>query len=301
MNKSKRKMIRFRQSTYAYILIAPGLILVMLILVYPLLRGIVSSFFTQAPASMKFASFAGLDYYKDLLKDDIFAKALKNSAIWTVTIVAAQYIIGLGIALILNKDFKGRGIYRSLILIPWVVPNIAAAMTWKWMYAGQYGIINFILKNLGIIAKDVDWLGSSKTAFGALIVTAVWKGIPFITIVLLAALQSIDTSQYEAVRIDGGSPLQGFRHITLPGIKEVSITTVLLVTIWTFNQFDLVYAMTKGGPSNSTQIVPVYTYMTAFNFFNLNSAAAIGVVGLLIVGVFAVMYILHGRKGEKAL
>lgn len=293
-----KKRHRIKQSSYAYILIAPGLILVMLILVYPLLRGVVSSFFTQEPASMKFASFAGFDYFQQLLKDQIFSRALGNSAIWTFAIVAAQYIIGLCIALLLNRDFKGRGIYRSLILIPWVVPNIAAAMTWKWMYAGQYGIINYILKGLGIISSDVDWLGSSKTAFGALIVTAIWKGIPFIAIVLLAALQSIDTSLFEAVRIDGGSPLQGFRYITLPGIKKVSITTILLVIIWTFNQFDLVYAMTKGGPSNSTQIVPVYTYMTAFNFFNLNYAAAIGVIGLLIVGVFAVAYIRHDGKGE---
>ena len=295
--KPKRKA-PLRQNLYAYILIAPGLLLVGVILVYPLLRGVASSFFTQSPGSMEFDAFVGLKYYKELLADKIFWKALGNSVLWTVVIVAALYVFGLCIALLLNKGFKGRGIYRSLILIPWVVPGIAAAMTWKWMYASQYGIVNHILQALGLLDKGVDWLGSTSTALGSIMVTAVWKDIPFVTIVLLAALQSIDTTLYEAVRIDGGSTFQAFWHITMTGIKNVSITTILLEIIWTFNKFDLVYAMTKGGPSNSTQIVPVYTYITAFNFFKLNKAAAIGVVGLLVVGVFAALYIIYNNKEE---
>lgn len=296
--KTKRKHGSFRQNTYAYILIAPGLLMVGVILVYPLLRGIVSSFFTQASGSMRFEKYVGMQHYRELLNDKIFFRALANSTIWTVVIVAALYLIGLGISLLLNKSFKGRGIYRSLILIPWVVPGIAAAMTWKWMYASQYGIVNHVLRSLSLIEKNIDWLGSAPTALGSIMVTAVWKDIPFISIVLLAALQSIDMTLYEAVEIDGGNRWQAFWHITMTGIKNVSITTILLEIIWTFNKFDLVYAMTKGGPSNSTQIIPVYTYITAFNFFKLNKAAAIGVVGLLVVGVFAVLYIIYNNKAE---
>jgi len=119
-----------------------------------------------------------------------------------------------------------------------------------------------------------------------------------VTIVLLAALQSVDTTLYEAVKIDGGNAWQGFWHITMTGIKNVSITTVLLEIIWTFNKFDLVYTMTKGGPSNATQTIPVYTYITAFNFFKLNKAAAVGVIGLLVVGIFAVLYIIYNSREE---
>lgn len=223
---------------------------------------------------------------------------MKNSLWWTVIIVAALYLLGLGIALLLNCSFKGRGIFRSLVLIPWVVPGIAAAMTWKWMYASQYGIINQILQYLGLIDKSVDWLGSAGTALGSIMVTAIWKDVPFVVVVLLAALQSIDTTLYEAVYIDGGNVFQAFWHITMVGIRDVSVTTILLEIIWTFNKFDLVYTMTKGGPANSTQIIPVYTYITAFNFFKLNKAAAIGVVGLLIVGVFAVAYIIYNERRE---
>jgi len=294
----KRKYKPSKNQRYAYILILPGMLMIGVILIYPLVRGIVSSFFTQASGSMTFESFVGLYHYKELIGDKIFHKALKNSALWTLVIVSMLYIIGLGVALLLNKNFWGRGIYRSVILIPWVVPNIAAAMTWKWMYASQHGIINHILIRLGIISKNIDWLGSVSTALGSIMVTAIWKDIPFMTIILLAALQSIDTSLYEAVKIDGGNSWQVFRHITMTGIKNVSVTTILLEIIWTFNKFDLVYTMTKGGPSNSTQIIPVYTYMIAFNFFKFNKAAAIGVIGLLAISIFAGLYIIYVNKEE---
>lgn len=290
----------FRRNRPAYLLIAPGLLLIMVILVYPLVRGILSSFFTSTKGSLDFAKFVGFKHYGDLLRDRIFQRAMTNTLLWTAVIVAGQYMGGLITSLLLNKNFRGRGIYRSMILVPWVVPGIAAAMTWKWMYASQYGVINYILQALNITQDTIDWLGNANTALGSIMVTATWKAIPFVTIVLLAALQSIDMSLYEAARVDGASSWQCFRHITLTGIKEVSLTTVLLEIIWTFNQFDLVYTMTKGGPSNSSQIIPVYTYLTAFNFFKLNKAAAIGVMGMLVVSVFAVWYIIRSNRGEQA-
>lgn len=286
------------RSLYAYLLITPGLALVGVILVFPLIRGVLSSFYSQASGDMSFDSFVGLNHFKSLFLDKIFIKSLFNSLVWTTIIVIALYIIGLALSLLLNKNFKGRGIFRSIILIPWVVPGIAAAMTWKWMYSSQYGIINHVLQSLGIINSNIDWLGSTTTALGSIIVVAIWKDIPFVTIVLLAALQSIDNTLYEAIKIDGGNAWQSFRYITMNGIKKVSITTILLEIIWTFNKFDLVYAMTKGGPSNSTQIIPVYTYITAFNFFRLNKAAAVGVVGLLLVGVFAIIYNIYNNRED---
>ena len=290
----------FRRNGYAYILIAPGLILIAIIMLFPLFRGIVSSFFSQVPGSLYFDSFIGLEHYRVLLNDSIFIGAFNNTLIWTFTVVSIQYFIGLAVALLLNCSFKARGLYRSLLLIPWVIPGIAAAMTWRWMYSGQHGIINQVLVSLNIIESNIDWLGSSTYALWAVIATAIWRTIPFISIVLLASMQSIDQTLYEAVRIDGGGAFRGFWHITLVGIRDVSITTLLLQCIWTFNQFDLVFNMTRGGPANSTQIIPVFTYLTAFNFFNLNRAAASGVIGLLVVGVLAVFYIIYNaRKGSE--
>jgi multiple sugar transport system permease protein len=297
--KFKNKAYSFNRSKFAYILIAPGVLLVIVILIYPLIRGVISSFFYQQPASMQFSKFAGVTFYKQLLNDEIFLLSLKNSFYWTIIIVIFQYLIGLGIALILNQDFAGRGIYRSLILIPWVVPNIAAAMTWKWIYAGQYGILNYILKSLHIIQKEINWLGNASTALPAIMVTSIWKGVPFIALVLLAALQVIDKTQYEVARMEGARAFQTFRYITLPGIKNISITLILLITIWTFNQIDLIYVMTKGGPQNSTQVIPVYTYILAFDFFNFNYAAAIGSIGLVFIGIVSIAYIRYTTKDDK--
>lgn len=289
-----------RRERAAYFLIAPGLLLIAVILIYPLIRGIVSSFFSSKQGSLDFDSFVGLKYFAELFKDHIFMISMRNSIIYTLVVVTGMYILGLAAALLLNKSFTGRGIYRSLILIPWVVPGIAAAMTWKWMYSSQYGVINYLFQAMGLLGKNVDWLGNAQTALESVMAAAIWKAIPFMTITMLAALQNIDMSLYEAAKVDGASALQCFRYITFSGIKEVSITTILLQIIWTFNQFDLVYTMTKGGPSNSSQIIPVYTYLTAFNFFKLNKAAAIGVMGLLFVGIFAVWYIIRNNRGEQS-
>ena len=303
VGEENMKSIRMKRSgqnrnLYAYILIAPGLLLLTLIMLYPLIRGVISSFFTQQAASTHFDEFVGIRYYKELLKDQIFQTSFGNSILYTVIVVTAQYFTGLAIALLLNQNFKGRGIYRSLILIPWVVPGVSAAMTWKWMFDSQNGIVNQMLMQLGVITQSIDWLGSWSGALYAVMVTSVWKAIPFVAIVLLASLQQVDQGLYAAVKIDGGSAFHEFWYITLPGIKKISITTILLETIWTFNQFDLVFTMTKGGPANSSMIVPVYTYLTSFSFFKTNKAAAIGVISLLIVSIPAIMYIYYNNKED---
>lgn len=298
MKSQKIKKVRWNKNKYAYILIAPGLLLLTLIMIYPLIRGVISSFFTQKAASMQFEKFVGFQHYKELVGDKTFSLSIRNSILYTVIVVAVQYIVGLAVALLLNKKFKGRGIYRSLILIPWVVPGISAAMTWKWMYDSQNGIINQILMKYGFITENIDWLGSRTTALGSVMVTSAWKAIPFMAIVLLAALQQVDIGLYEAVKIDGGSMFHEFRYITLPGIKKISITTILLETIWTYNQFDLIFTMTHGGPANSSMIVPVYTYLTAFSFFKMNKAAAIGTISLVIVSIPAILYIHYSKKEE---
>lgn len=287
-----------KKELFPYLLVLPGVVAIALILVYPLIRGILSSFYLEEPLDLGNAKFVGLQHFRTLSSDKIFKLALKNSLIWTVSIVIVQYIIGLITALLLNQDFPGRFFFRSIILIPWVVPNIAAALTWRWIYADQFGILNHILTSTGLLSKGVSWLGSVQTAFISVITTAIWKGTPFVAVVLLAGLQSIPRELYEAAVVAGANIFQEFRYVTLPQLKGVSLVTIILTSIWTFNQFDLVWIMTKGGPASSTQVIPVYTYLNAFNFFKFNYAAAIGSVGVVILSILAVFTIKVSRAEE---
>lgn len=290
------KMNAFWKAALPYILIAPGVIFVGAILIYPMISGVISSLFTQHPLNLSQREFVGLAHFKTLFADEIFYMAFTNTLIWTLGVVFGQFAIGLGIALMLNEKFPGRGIYRSLILIPWVVPMIAAALTWKWIYSADYGVLNYLLKQMGLISTNIDWLGDPSIALFSVIMTNVWKGIPFVAVVLLAGLQSIDNEMYEAAQVSGANLFQRFWYITLPSLKGVSIVVIVLTTIWTFNQFDLLYLMTKGGPSNSTQIIPVYTYLNAFNFFKMNYAAAVSTVGVVLLSVLAFWHLRSNRE-----
>lgn len=286
----------FWKRALPYFLIAPGVIFVGLILIYPMISGIISSLFTQHSLAASDRTFVGLEHYGALFSDRIFTEAFWNTLIWTIGVVAGQYVIGLVVALLLNEDIPGRGIFRSLILIPWIVPMIAAALTWKWIYSSQFGILNYILMKIGIISGPIDWLGDANYALFSVLAVSVWKGIPFVAIVLLAGLQSIDREMYEAANISGANIWQRFWYITLPSLKGVSLVIVTLTIIWSFNQFDLVYLMTKGGPSNSTQLIPVYSYLNAFNFFKMNYAAAISTIGVLMLSIFAIIYIRNNKE-----
>lgn len=288
-----------RKQLFPYLLVLPGAIAIAVILVYPLVKGILSSFYLEEAMDLGNAKFVGLTHYRALGADKIFKIALKNTIIWTVSIVTIQYVLGLFISMLLNQEFPGRFIFRGILLIPWVVPNIAAALTWRWIYADQFGILNHILTSTGITSQGISWLGSTETAFLSVIITAIWKGTPFVAVTLLAGLQSIPNELYEAAEVAGANKLQQLWYITLPQLRGVSLVTLILTTIWTFNQFDLVWVMTKGGPASSTQILPVYTYLNAFNFFKFNYAAAIGTVGVAILSVLAVISVVSSRAQES--
>lgn len=287
---------RQQKALFPYLLVLPGVIAIAALLVYPLLRGIWSSFYTHQPLDITQYRFVGLAHYRALLADRVFYTALKHTVIWTVGIVAVQYALGLIIALLLNQDIPGRSVFRALILIPWVVPNISAALTWRWMYAEQFGVINQMLNAIGL--ASINWLGRLDTALGSVMATAIWKGTPFVAVVLLAALQTIPDELYEASAIEGANAWQNFWYVTFPLMRGVTTIILLLTAIWTFNQFDIIWIMTKGGPANVTQILPVYTYLNAFSFFKFNYAAAIGTVGVVILAVLA-GFVLRASKEEE--
>ena len=236
-------------------------------------------------------TFVGLDNFIKLARDPVFLQALGNTLWWTATVVAGQYILGLLLALMLNEDVPGRPLFRALILIPWVVPLAIAAVAWKWIYAEMYGILNHMLRSAGLIQGNVAWLANPETAMWSVIAVGIWKGIPFVAIVLLAALQAIPREEYEAAMIDGAGGWQSFLHITLPHLKNISFIAIILTTIWNFNQFDLTHILTRGGPGNSTQLLSTYTYQLFFSAFQFSYAAAVATIMLIVLMVISIVYV----------
>lgn len=262
-----------------------------ILILFPLARGVMMSFTEVDLAHQGSMTFVGLDQFLKLPGDPVFWRALGNTAKWTVGVVVFQYLFGLGIALLLNEPIPLRGLFRGLILVPWVVPSVVAALCWRWIYAGEYGILNHMLQQVGVISKPLQWLATPDLAMPAVIAVGIWKWVPFMAVVLLAGLQSIPKELYEAAEVDGASVVQRFWHITMPHLRNLSLITTLLSFIWTFNHFDIVYVMTKGGPANATHLLSTYSYLSAFAYFDIGYAAAMAVVMLVALTALAVPYL----------
>jgi multiple sugar transport system permease protein len=279
----------------AYVLLFPSLLATIVLIGYPFFNAIYMGF-TNYNMAFGTSQFVGLRNYKALLTDPIFLVALKNSLIYTAIVVVGQFVIGFAVAMLLNISFPLRGVFRGAVLIPWLVPTVVVALTWRWIYAYQYGILNHILKSLGLIGANIDWLGRPGTALISVIIVDIWKAVPFMAIMLLAGLQAIPAELYEAVRTDGGNAYHCFRHVTLPSMRGIISVSLILRTIWTFNRFDLVYLMTQGGPGYASQILPTYSYTLAFTGFNMGKAAAVSGVLMIILTVLTIIYL----KAERS-
>ncbi len=283
----------------AYVFLAPCLIVLALLVFYPLVQGIIYSFTNMGQYNMgsRFAppswEFIGLKNYTDLFatitaKDSVFRDVLIQTMIWTITNVFFHFTIGLGLALLLNRKIKGRGFYRMLLMVPWAVPSFVSAFAWTWMYNEKYGLFNIVLQKLGL--STIPWLGDSFWAMVSVIATNVWIGVPFMMITLLGGLQSIPESLYEAARVDGASPWQQFVKITLPLLRPVAATATMLGIIWTFNMFNIIFLVTRGGPVHSTEILVTYAYREAFVNWNFGVSSTYGVVILSFLIVFSILH-----------
>lgn len=299
VEQARLRRARFVRLASPYLLILPSVILMSVIILVPLVRGILMSFNEVDIINQGKMQFVGLKNYITLLDDPVFSTALRNTMVWTLGVVFFQYVIGLSVALLLNEPIPLRGMFRGLVLVPWVVPSVVAALVWRWIYVPDYGILNHLLRLLYIIQDPLQWLSDSKLAMIAVIVVGVWKGIPFMAVVLLAGLQSIPKELYDAAEVDGASIIQRFRYVTIPNLRYLSTIVILLSIIWTFNSFDLVYVMTKGGPSNATHLLSTYAYLTAFTFIDFGYAAALSVVMLLVLLVFAMIFSRLLKRGSE--
>lgn len=276
---------------YSYWFVLPYIIFLMILVLFPIFTNLSLSFQTEG-------GFIFTNYI-EAVTDSVFSKITFNSMLWTFSSVAIQITVGLCIALLLNQPVKGRPIFRTIMLVlPWATPDIVAGVAWQWMYNDMYGVLNDILVKLGLIGDYLPWLGFPNLARAAVIIANGWKGFPLAAMFFLAALQTVPVSLYEAADIDGASVWQKFMYITLPSIKPVIITTVLMTTIWSINYFPLIYTMTGGGPVNSTDTFVTFAYKEAFKFLNFNSAAAISNISFILILIISIGYSVFLFKGE---
>ena len=282
-----------------WLFLLPVLVVLLLLFGYPLINSIVMAFQNYKLTAPNDIYFNGFENFKKLFGDPDGLMILKNSIIYVVISVAGQFLLGLTLALALKKQFKGRGLYQSIVFLPWAFSGFVVGLIFRWSFNGEYGVVNNLLMKLGIIDNNIAWLGTPGYSLAVVIIAMIWMGIPFFAIMILAALQSIPADVYEAADVDGCGTVRQFFQITLPYIKPTLITTVLLRTIWIFNSLDLVVIITDGGPANSSQTLPAYMYSKAFGSYDFGFAAALGVMLMLILGLYALIF-LKVTKYDKA-
>lgn len=271
----------------AYPFILPVVILMALLIFWPFVNAIMISMTTRNVVT-RTEVYVGLDNYARLLKDSDFIGAVSNTLVFTVASLAVKFVVGMCVALILNSKLPLRSILSGLMLLPWIVPEVVTALAFRSIYDPIFGGLNPILMQLGLINRQVAWLGEPTLALPSVIAVNVWKGIPFYTILLLAGLKAIDREQYEAASVDGASIIKRFRHITLPGLRYVIVVTLLLSFISTFNSFGLIYLMTGGGPGGATRVYSILAYEKAIIGlrFGPGAATAFSMAPLIAVLIF---------------
>lgn len=270
--------------------VGPIFLLLVIMFGYPLIKSIVMAFqnYKLGNANVYFNDFAN---FQKMFGDKDFPLLLKNSIVYVIVSVFGQFIGDLILALCLRDKFKGRGIYQSIVFLPWAFSAFVVGLVFRWSFNGEYGVVNDVLMKLGIIKKGIAWLGTPGLSLVVVILAMIWIGIPFFGIMILAALQSIPDEIYEAADMDGCGMFRKFFGLTLPYIKPTVIMTILLRTIWIFNSFDLVVIVTQGGPANYSQTLPSYMYTKAFSGYDFGLAGAFGVLLMVILGVYAVLFL----------
>ena len=299
--QSQAHGVQWRQLS-RYLFVAPALIYITLTMLYPVFSNLRMSLYDVNVSTFlaNNAPFVGLGNYSKVIGDPAFQHALGLSLLFTSGSLLFQFTIGFGLALFFSRPFPGNGILRALLLLAWMLPTVVSGSIFRWMLDGSFGIINFILQGLGLLQGTRFWLTDPNTALVGTIVANIWVGIPFNMILLLPGLQSISPSLYEAASIDGASGWQSFRFVTLPLMRPVALSVLLLGIIYTFKVFDLVYVMTGGGPVDATTVLPIYVFNLSFSFFRFGEGAATAILLLLGLTVVAIGYLWLSQHEEVA-
>jgi multiple sugar transport system permease protein len=294
----KKKAGRPKQNREAIFLFLPALLPVLILSVYPLIRGIALGF-TDARAGLHVeTNFVGFDNFSKLLHNHLFWDSFRIGVIWTLSVTILQFVAALCLALLLNTDIKFRGVARTLALIPWAMPPVVVAIMWRLLLHPTNGPVNEILQNLHLTDHPINFLGNFSTALPAVIVVGIWVGMPMTTVTLLAGLQGIDRTLYEAAAVDGAGAWRQFWNITLPQLRTVIVAITSLDMIWNFNSFGLVYVLTAGGPGGKTMLPMLFAYNEAFRYGNFGMAAAMGDVMVVIIILFLFFYLRNRLRSE---
>jgi multiple sugar transport system permease protein len=285
-----------------YLFVAPALIFVLLVMVYPIAYNFYLSLHDVSVGNFLTGDFpfVGLQNYGEIMSDPVFRHSLLISVLFTAGSLVFQFTIGFALALFFNRAFPGSGIMRAILVLGWLLPIVVSASIWRWMLDGSYGVINFLLRGLGLLQGQLFWLTEPDTALIGVIIANIWIGIPFNMILLLAGLQGISLSLYEAARVDGANAWQRFIHITVPQMRPVALTVLLLGFVYTFKVFDLIYVMTRGGPVDATTTLPLFAYDLTFEFFRFGDGATAAAVLLLISLGLSMVYLWLIRREEAA-
>jgi multiple sugar transport system permease protein len=278
-----------RRARTGYWFVAPATAILLLVLVLPVVHVFYESFVWTTPGRARVVP--SVRNYVALAEDEVVRTAIGNTLTFTVVSVLGHLAIGLGVALLLNQPIRGQALFRNLALLPWMLPPAVVATGWAWLYHNPFGMLNPLLTGLGVLSAPRAWLASPDTAMGAVIVANLWRGFPFISLVLLAGLQAIPNALYEAAGVDGAGAWARFRHVTLPGLRRVMLIALTLDVINTVKYFDLIWVMTAGGPASRTEVLSTLIYRLAFQFFRTGRAAALAMVMVAALAVFSVFYV----------
>lgn len=281
----------------------PLLVAVGVFLVWPIAEAVRLSFVRYNPLRPDDQPFVGFDNYLFVLEDPLFWESFWQALVWTGWSTVLQALIGVGLALLLHQQLRGMNAFRGLLLFPYIVPTVVIALNWRWLFNAEIGIVNHLLLSAGIIEDKIAWLSTPTMAMASAIMLNVWKYTPFVVIVVLARLQTIPTELYDAAKVDGAGALRRFRDITLPQLAEVLAVVIVFRTIWTFNKFEEIYLLTRGGPGTSTYNLALYAFDQSIANLRMGVGAAAGVIMLLLLLAGSVLYIRvsgFGREDKAA-
>ncbi len=282
-----------------YWLLSPAVLATLIVVFYPMLQAGITSLYYDVLWKPKATRFIGFDNFVAIARDPVFWASLGRTAIWIGITVPLQLALGFVTALLLNQQFRWRTLARSLILIPWALPSVVIGLMWSWIYHPQVGLLNDLLLRVGLLNTAIPWLASPDTALYSIITALVWQGFPFFAIMILAGLQTIPTNLYEAAAIDGATTWQQFVEITLPGLKSVLVTAVMLRIIWVANSMDVIYVMTGGGPGYATHTLPFYAFKRTYSSMDFGYGSALAVTFALLLLGFIVLYLRRVGKSME--
>jgi multiple sugar transport system permease protein len=280
--------LKYRMTPYSFVL--PAMVTIAVVMIIPIFVAIGISMTDAKLLAFNQAKFIGLKNYATFFGDKDFKFVILATSIYVVGGVGLTYVFGLATATILNQKIKGRFVFRAMMILPWVIPQVVLVLIFRWMLNPQYGVINFLLSSIGLIPRDFAWLSNPNFAILAILMVTLWKQYPLGCLILLAGMKSIPDELYEAASVDGANAVRKFIHITIPGLRYVTAVLILLLVIWSFGNFVIIWLMTQGGPANRTSTLTIFTYLNAFKFSKLGYASAIGFICLVISLVFSIIY-----------